>query len=52
MTYVNTLEERRVFQALRAWLCAVGFCLRAITGFPSGARRLPAGVQPGTPADS
>jgi Na+/H+ antiporter NhaD/arsenite permease-like protein len=30
MTYVNTLEERRVFQALRAWLCAAGFSLRAI----------------------
>jgi Na+/H+ antiporter NhaD/arsenite permease-like protein len=38
MTYVNALEERRVFQALRACLCAAGFSLRAITGFSSGAR--------------
>jgi Na+/H+ antiporter NhaD/arsenite permease-like protein len=30
MTYVNTLEECRVFQALRAWLSAAGFSLRAI----------------------
>ncbi len=30
MTYVNTLEERRVFQALRAWLSTAGFSLRAI----------------------
>ena len=30
MTYVNTLDERWVFQALRAWLSAAGFSLRAI----------------------
>src|SRR5581483_4044291 len=30
MTYVNTLEERGVFDALRAWLVGRGFSLRAI----------------------
>ncbi len=30
MTYVNTLEERGVFRALRDWLIARGFTLRAI----------------------
>ncbi len=30
MTYVNTLEERQVFQALRARLVGAGFSLRAI----------------------
>lgn len=30
MTYINTLEERDVFKALRAWLISAGFSLRAI----------------------
>jgi NhaD family Na+/H+ antiporter len=30
MTYINTLEERQVFNALRAWLCAQGFSFRTI----------------------
>jgi NhaD family Na+/H+ antiporter len=30
MTYVNTMEERNVFDALRAWLVSTGFSLRAI----------------------
>ena len=30
MTYINTLEERRVFNALRAWLVSRGFTLRTI----------------------
>jgi Na+/H+ antiporter NhaD/arsenite permease-like protein len=30
MTYVNTLEERRVFDALRAWLVGRGLSLRAL----------------------
>src|SRR5918992_1638132 len=30
MTYINTLEERNVFKALRAWLLSAGFSLRAI----------------------
>lgn len=30
MTYINTLQERRVFSALRAWLVARGFSLRSI----------------------
>jgi Na+/H+ antiporter NhaD/arsenite permease-like protein len=30
MTYVNTLEERRVFAALRSWLVSRRFTLRAI----------------------
>ena len=30
MTYINTMEERRVFEALRAWLVSKGFSLRAI----------------------
>lgn len=36
MTYVNAMEERNVFQALRAWLVSRGFSLRVIfwiTGF-------------------
>lgn len=36
MTYINTLEERNVFQALRAWLVGRGFSLRVVfwvTGF-------------------
>ncbi len=30
MTYINTMEERRVFDALRAWLVSRGFSLRAV----------------------
>lgn len=30
MTYINALEERNVFQALRSWLISRGFSLRAI----------------------
>ncbi len=30
MTFINTLEERHVFRALRAWLVSSGFSLRAI----------------------
>jgi len=30
MTYVNTLEERQLFAALRSWMVARGFSLRAI----------------------
>lgn len=30
MTYINTLEERGIFDALRAWLLSRGFSLRAV----------------------
>ncbi|NOQ87951.1 MAG: sodium:proton antiporter [Gammaproteobacteria bacterium] len=30
MTYINTMEERRVFDALRAWLVRSGFGFRAL----------------------
>lgn len=30
MTYINTMDERGVFQALRAWLVSRGFSLRSI----------------------
>ncbi len=30
MTYINTMEERQVFNALRAWLVARGFSLRSV----------------------
>ncbi len=30
MTYINTLEERNVFKALRAWLIAAGYSLRTV----------------------
>ena len=30
MTYINTMEEREVFNALRAWLCSRGFSFRSI----------------------
>ena len=30
MTYINTLEERNIFAALRAWLVSSGFSLRTI----------------------
>lgn len=30
MTYINTMEERNVFQALRGWLVSRGFSLRII----------------------
>jgi hypothetical protein len=36
MTYINSMEERNVFQALRAWFVNKGFSLRVvfwITGF-------------------
>lgn len=38
MTYINALEERRVFEALRSWMVRQGFSYRAlfwITGFLS-----------------
>ncbi|MFQ5508053.1 MAG: sodium:proton antiporter NhaD [Leptospirillia bacterium] len=30
MTYINTMEERNLFKALRAWLVSSGFSLKAI----------------------
>jgi Na+/H+ antiporter NhaD/arsenite permease-like protein len=30
MTYINTLQEREVFSALRAWLISAGFSLRSL----------------------
>lgn len=30
MTYINTMEERNVFQAIRAWLVSSGFTLRTV----------------------
>ena len=30
MTYINTMQERNVFEALRAWLCSAGFSYRSI----------------------
>lgn len=30
MTYINSMEERNVFQALRAWLVSKGFSLRLV----------------------
>jgi NhaD family Na+/H+ antiporter len=30
MTYINTMEERQVFNALRAWLVSRGFSLKAV----------------------
>lgn len=30
MTYINSMEERNVFQALRSWLVSCGFSLRTI----------------------
>lgn len=30
MTYINTMEERKVFDALRAWLVSRGFSLRTL----------------------
>jgi NhaD family Na+/H+ antiporter len=30
MTYINSMEERNVFQSLRAWLVSRGFSLRAV----------------------
>ncbi len=30
MTYINTMEERQVFNALRAWLVSRGFTLKAV----------------------
>jgi len=36
MTYINSMEERNVFQALRSWLVSRGFTLRTVfwvTGF-------------------
>ncbi|MDD3646705.1 MAG: sodium:proton antiporter NhaD [Candidatus Gracilibacteria bacterium] len=30
MTYINVMEERQVFEALRAWLVSRGFSLRAV----------------------
>ncbi len=30
MTYINTMQERNIFEALRAWLCSAGFTYRTI----------------------
>ncbi|GMR18080.1 MAG: sodium:proton antiporter NhaD [Gammaproteobacteria bacterium] len=30
MTYINTMQERNVFEAIRAWLCSAGFTYRTI----------------------
>ncbi|MBI5063958.1 MAG: sodium:proton antiporter NhaD, partial [Desulfatitalea sp.] len=30
MTYINAMEERHVFQALRAWLVSRGYSLRSV----------------------
>ncbi len=30
MTYINTMQERNVFEALRAWLCSAGLSYRSI----------------------
>lgn len=30
MTYINTMEERQIFNALRAWLVSRGFTLRSV----------------------
>jgi Na+/H+ antiporter NhaD/arsenite permease-like protein len=30
MTYINTMQERNVFEALRAWLCSAGLSFRSI----------------------
>ncbi len=30
MTYINTMEERQIFNALRAWLVSRGFSLKAV----------------------
>lgn len=30
MTYINTMQERNIFEALRAWLCSTGFSYRVI----------------------
>ena len=54
MTYINSMEERNVFQALRSWLVTRGFSLRIIywiTG-PLGLFHLTGGRQPDhCPAD-
>ncbi len=36
MTYINTLEERNMFAALRAWLVSSGFSLRTIFWLTGG----------------
>jgi Na+/H+ antiporter NhaD/arsenite permease-like protein len=36
MTYVNTLEDRRVFDAVRAWLVGRGYSLRALFWLTGG----------------
>ncbi len=36
MTYINTLEERNMFSALRAWLVSSGFSLRTIFWLTGG----------------
>jgi len=30
MTYINAMQERNIFEALRAWLCSAGFTYRSI----------------------
>jgi len=30
MTYMNIMQERNVFEALRAWLCSAGLSYRSI----------------------
>lgn len=34
MTYINAMEERRIFDALRAWLVRKGFSYRSLFGLP------------------
>jgi len=36
MTYINTMEERNVFQAIRAWLVSSGFTLRTVFWITGG----------------
>ena len=40
MTYINTMEERNVFQAIRAWLVSSGFTLRTVFWIRSEERRV------------
>lgn len=36
MTYINTMDERNVFHAIRAWLVSSGFSLRAVFWITGG----------------
>jgi uncharacterized membrane protein len=40
MTYINAMEERNVFQALRSWLVSRGFSLRMVYWLTGGWRFL------------